>query len=116
MASAAVFALDSAGSREPVLVGSFDISAEAGAFARVIAVMLVAERKGQAYHPAYVFFADQIEDEMVRLALMDAVDLDDDRVPELVARATYYESWDYTILERGSDGWAEIYQGGGGGC
>ena len=112
----AVFALDSAGAQGPVLVGSFNISTQAGAFERVIALMLVAEREGQAYRPAYVFYADLIEDEMVRLALMDAADLDGDRMPELVARATYYESWDYAILRRGPGGWTKIYHGGGGGC
>ena len=39
-----------------------------------------------------------------------------DGAPELVVSASYYESWDYTILRRGDGGWTALFRGGGGGC
>jgi hypothetical protein len=111
-----LLAVTVAGVADPVLVGSANVRAQRGGLEHVRATMVVAERRGGAYHPVYVFYADEDEDEMARRSLLDVADLDGDGVPEMITRGMFYEGWGYIILQRGPDGWTEIYDGGGGGC
>lgn len=111
-----MLAVTVAGVADPVLAGSVNVRAQRDGFEHVRATMVVAERRGGVYRPVYVFYADEGESEMARRSLLDVTDLDGDGVPELITRGTYYEGWAYIILKRGAAGWAEIYQGGGGGC
>ncbi len=111
-----LLAVTVAGADDPVLVGSANVRAQRGGFEHVRATMVVAERRGGAYRPVYVFYADEDEAEMARRSLLDVADLDGDGVPEMITRGMFYEGWGYIILERGPDGWTEIYDGGGGGC
>lgn len=112
----ALYAVTVDGVAAPVLVGTSSIRFANGALEQVQSAMVVAERREGAYRPVYVWYEDQEEGDMQRRTLRDVLDMDGDGVPELVARTTYYESWDYTVLRRGAGGWTEIYQGGGGGC
>lgn len=111
-----LFAAALPGSAAPALVGTSNISVQYERFEQVQSAMMVAERQGSAYHPAFVWYADEREASMQRRALLDALDVDGDGSPELVTRTAYYEGWDYTVLRRTREGWSEIYQGGGGGC
>lgn len=111
-----LFAATLPGSAEPVLIGSSSIAYERDGFEQVHAVMVVADRLSGAYRPAYVWYESGLEADMQRRVLLDALDVDGDGRPELIAETTYYESWNYTVLRRTRDGWSEIYHGGGGGC
>jgi hypothetical protein len=51
-----------------------------------------------------------------RPELFDATDIDSDGTPELILLNRYYESWSYTILQRGGGGWQVVHDGGGSGC
>ncbi|MBW3571199.1 MAG: hypothetical protein KY467_08835 [Gemmatimonadetes bacterium] len=104
------------GIASPVLVGTSNIAFQVENFEQVRSAMVVAERRDGAYRPVYVWYSNEREASMQRRALHDALDLDGDGVPELLAMTRYYESWDYTVLRRGAEGWTEIYHGGGGGC
>jgi hypothetical protein len=114
--SKALFAVTVPGADGPVLVGSFDVTIEEeDGRQSVYTQLLVAERRGRTYRPAFVFHARDDGDVGLR-SMLDAADLDGDGVPELVTRAAYNEGWGYTILKCAAAGWTEIYQGGGGGC
>jgi hypothetical protein len=54
---------------------------------------------------------DDVEEQLV-----DQIDLDGDRIDEIVTMSSYYESWDYIIYKEKNGAWQKIYHGGGGGC
>ncbi|HYR11219.1 MAG TPA: hypothetical protein VEQ60_25790 [Longimicrobium sp.] len=112
----AMFAVTVAGFEGPVLVGTFTVPMRGRKSLNAYTMMLVAERRGGRYGPTFVFFAREGRGVAAR-SFWDAADLDGDGVPELVMRASATSGWwGYTILKRGTDGWAEIYQGGGYTC
>jgi hypothetical protein len=112
----AMFAVTVGGFEGPVLVGTFTVPVRGRKSLNAFTMLLVAERRGGRYNPAFVFFARESQEVAAR-SFWDAADLDGDGVPELVMRATTRSGWwEYTILKRGMDGWAEIYQGGGYAC
>ncbi len=52
----------------------------------------------------------------VEQSFVDALDLDQDGIAEVVTRSVYYESHDYTIYRKRRGGsWRSIYRGAGGG-
>lgn len=111
-----LFAVTVQGVEAPVLVGTYNVRVEDGENQHLYNQLLVAEaRGGGPYRAAYVFH-ERDDGEVGVRSFVDAADLDGDGVPELVMRAAYNESLGYTVLKRGTDGWTEIYQGGGGGC
>lgn len=111
-----LFAVIVPGAEGPVLVGTFNVTVPGDdETSHTYNQMLVAERRGGVYRPAYVWHDRDDGDNGVR-SLLDAADLDGDGVPELVSRLMFNEGWGYAVLRRGADGWTEIYQGGGGGC
>jgi hypothetical protein len=81
---------------------------------------VVAERAGGAYRPVVEWTpadAAKMDEERPRSRLLlDAVDLDGDGVPELVARTGFSEWSSYTIYGRGPGGWTAVYDAHGGGC
>lgn len=100
----------------PILLASYTLEMTQDGYPRRAALFLVAEDGQTGYRPAHVWFHEGVEEQVETQRLVDAVDLDGDRMPELVVRTMYYESWDFTILRRGDLGWSRAYQGGGGGC
>lgn len=110
-----LLALSVPGTDGPVLVGTFDVRMSQGENRQLYTQMLIAEKREGVYRPAYVFH-DRDDGVTGVRSVLDAADLNGDGVPELVARAMVNEGWQYVVLERGSDGWAETYRGGGGGC
>lgn len=110
------FAVRAHGFEGPVLVGTFTIRTPAVKPRTTWTLALIAERHGGFYRPVYVFQA-QDDSEIAAHVFSDAVDLDGDRVPELVMQGRDGAgSWGYGILQRRADGWTRIYFGARRGC
>ena len=99
----------------PILVGSYRLADDRDVL-RQWSTLIIAEDGEEGYRPLHAWFHGGLADQVEWRALVDAVDLDGEGMPELVVRNAYYESWDYLILQRIPAGWTELYRGGGGGC
>lgn len=101
------------------LVGSVEVPGDGDDPPRA-AAFVIAERAGGAYRPVVVWVpgpgAEGDEERPRSRLLLDAVDLDGDGHPELVARTGFSEWSQYTIYRRGPGGWTAAYEQSGGGC
>lgn len=99
----------------PILIGSYRMADDRDLL-RQWSTLIIAEDGERGYRPLHAWFHGGIVDDVESRALVDAVDLDGEGMPELVVRNAYYESWDYIIYRRVPAGWMALYRGGGGGC
>jgi hypothetical protein len=72
------------------------------------------QRKGRRL--AYAKLVDAHEADVARFDPVDVTDMDHDGWPEIIVQNQYYESHDYTILERTGGRWGVAYTGGSSGC
>ena len=101
----------------PVLIGSISLLAPAARHH----LFLIAEPSAEGIYkmvlPAYHMMQDLVDGtDSEYEQFVDQLDLDGDGVDEIVSMVSFYESREYHIYKRESDGWANVYKGGGGGC
>lgn len=96
------------------LIGSFQIRS-ANYVSYDLFVILEPAAAGN-YKPALTWYNKGGEENYESRSLVDVIDLDGDRIAEVIAGSSYYESNDYVIYKRQAATWRPIYNGGGGGC
>lgn len=111
----AAYTLIDESTAHPTVIG---VHTKRGRFVRV-SVLVIAEAVNGTY--ALTFTAGQLipgeEDGMQSAEFMDAVDLDNDGLPEIVIQESGYESWGWSILKRDTTGWMRaIEYAAAGGC
>ena len=102
-------------SGQPTLIGSHSTRGMYGE----VEVLSIAEEQNGAY--ALVFTAGStIEGEEVgneSAEFIDAIDLDNDDMPEIIIHETGWESWGWSVLKRTPTGWTRsIERAAAGGC
>lgn len=96
------------------LVGSFRIGAGDDLTHNLFVIFEPAARG--RYRPAFTWYHKGAGEDYEDLGLVDVVDIDLDGTAEVVARASQYESYGYSIYRRRRGQWRAVYHGGGGGC
>lgn len=116
VASTAV-AADLDGDDKSELIGTFTTGAKSQH-----TLFIIAEPHGSGFRPGLLLFSparDEYGDNDVRRYLLDAIDLDGDRVAEVIVSVNDYRSpddWNYVIYKKLGGRWRSIYRGGGMRC
>jgi hypothetical protein len=82
-------------------------------------LFIIAEPQGNGYKPALVLFhqsRDKNGDDQIFYRFVDGLDLDGDKVAEVIASVNDWRSsneWDYIIYKKQRGQWRRIYSGGG---
>lgn len=109
------------GANRSILVGSFaanTISKESGYDLSVThAAFLVAEKVGDAtYGATFRWFHAGEEAEVETQDLVDILDVDGDREPEIITQFGYYEAVEYHVYRKTNGKWVDFYKQFGAGC
>jgi hypothetical protein len=96
------------------LVGNFQIDAGDDLMHNLFVIFEPAARG--RYRPAFNWYHKGAGEDYEDLGLVDVLDIDLDGTAEVVARASQYESYGYSIYRRRRGKWRAVYHGGGGGC
>ena len=111
-------AADLDGDGKSELIGSF----ATGAKSEHTLFIIASRRAGGRFKPGLFLFApatDEYRDNTVRRYLLEAIDLDGDRVAEAVVSVNDYRSrddWHYLIFKKRGGRWLIVYRGGGFRC
>ena len=82
----------------------------------VISVFFIEESGGPSTRLVYSRIFDEHEANKASDGLADVMDFKHEGWPQVLIGSSYYESSDYTLLERRSGRWGVLYHGGGSGC
>ncbi len=107
-------AADLDGDGKSELVGTFATGAK-----MQHTLFIIAEPDGKGYTPTLLLFQaakDAYGDQQIRWDLLDGIDLDGDRLGEVIISVNDYRSpddWNYVIYKKRGGRWRSVYRGGG---